>query len=87
MNTAAELCAPLWRRVAAALELIRPAINNDGGDVELVSVDERGVVEVRLHGACHGCPSSDATLKMGIERNLRQQVPEITRVVLSNAHP
>ncbi len=67
-------------RVARILELIRPAVQSDGGDVELVGVSEEGVVTIRLHGACVGCPSSQMTLKMGIERNLKDHVPEVTRV-------
>ena len=56
-------------------------VQADGGDIELLKVDDDGVVTVRLHGACVGCPSSAMTLSMGIERNLREQIPEITRVV------
>ncbi len=62
------------------LNLIRPAVQADGGDVELVEVTADGVVRIRLHGACVGCPSSTVTLQMGIERNLREHVPEITGV-------
>ena len=68
-------------RVQAVLNLIRPGVQADGGDIELVNVGGDGLVEVRFHGACHGCPSSNLTLQMGIERNLREQVPEVTRVV------
>ena len=67
-------------RIEKIIELIRPAIQADGGDVELVEVTEDGIVKVRLSGACIGCPSSPMTLRMGIERNLRQHVPEITGV-------
>jgi Fe-S cluster biogenesis protein NfuA len=63
------------------INLIRPAVQADGGDIELVNVKDDGVVEIRFHGACHGCPSSTMTLQMGIERNLREKVPEITAVV------
>lgn len=70
----------LQTRVSAVLSLLRPAIQGDGGDVELVSVGLDGVVQVRLQGACIGCPSSDVTLTQGIEQNLRNQVPEVTRV-------
>lgn len=77
-----ETSAPARARVAAALELIRPALHADGGDVELIDVDAHGVVSVRLHGACNGCPSSAATLKQGIERNLRQEVPGVRKVVV-----
>lgn len=68
-------------RVAKVLDKIRPLIQSDGGDIELVEVDDQGVVQVRLHGACVGCPSSTLTLKLGIERNLREQVPEVNEVV------
>lgn len=73
---------PLLReRVQEVINLIRPAVQGDGGDVELVDVTEAGVVQVRFHGACHGCPSSSLTLHMGIERHLREHVPEVTGVV------
>lgn len=67
-------------RIERVLELIRPAVRADGGDLEFVDISPEGVVRIRLHGACVGCPSSSITLKMGIERNLRQHVPEVTRV-------
>ena len=66
--------------VEAALAQIRPALQADGGDVELVDVAD-GVVKVRLTGACSGCPMSTMTLKMGIEKVLKQQLPEIKEVV------
>lgn len=72
---------PLRERVQGVLNLIRPAVQADGGDIELVDVDDEGVVQVRFHGACHGCPSSTMTLQHGIERNLRERVPEVKRVV------
>jgi Fe-S cluster biogenesis protein NfuA len=68
-------------KVQGVLNLIRPAVQADGGDIELVDVDDAGVVQVRFHGACHGCPSSMLTLQHGIERNLRERVPEVSRVV------
>jgi Fe-S cluster biogenesis protein NfuA len=68
-------------KVQGVIDLIRPAVQADGGDIELVDVAADGVVQVRFHGACHGCPSSNLTLQMGIERNLRDRVPEVTRVV------
>ncbi len=71
---------PLKDRVAQILELIRPAVQADGGDLELVDVTAAGVVQIRLHGACVGCPSSQVTLQMGIERNLKQYIPEIKAV-------
>ena len=67
-------------RVAKVLNMIRPAVQDDGGDVELVEVTADGIVRVRLHGACVGCPSSSMTLQMGIERNVRERVPEIVAV-------
>jgi len=68
-------------KVEAALNKVRPALMADGGNVELVDVDESGVVRVRLMGACGGCPMSQMTLKMGIERFLKKEVPEIKEVV------
>lgn len=62
------------------ISLIRPAVQSDGGDVELVEITPDGVVEVRLHGACVGCPSSTMTLQLGIERNLKAHVPEVRAV-------
>ena len=68
-------------KVEQALDLIRPALNADGGDVELVDVTDEGVAKVKLTGACGGCPMSQMTLQMGIERVLKREVPEITSVV------
>jgi Fe-S cluster biogenesis protein NfuA len=68
------------QRVASVLEKIRPAVQSDGGDLELVRITDDGTVQIRLHGECVGCPSSSMTLHMGIERNLRQRVPEVTAV-------
>lgn len=67
-------------RVAKVLSLVRPAVQADGGDVELVEITAAGVVRIRLHGACVGCPSSVMTLRTGIERNLRDHVPEVKSV-------
>jgi Fe-S cluster biogenesis protein NfuA len=67
-------------RVEQALSKVRPALQADGGDVELVEVGEDGVVKVRLKGACGGCPMSQMTLKMGIERILKKEVPEVKSV-------
>jgi Fe-S cluster biogenesis protein NfuA len=67
-------------KIEQALNKIRPALQGDGGDVELVEVGEDGVVRVRLKGACGGCPMSQMTLKMGIERILKKEVPEIKSV-------
>ena len=66
-------------KVEKALDKIRPALMADGGNVELVDVED-GVVKVRLTGACGGCPMSQMTLKMGIERVLKQEIPEIEEV-------
>lgn len=68
-------------KVQEALELIRPALQADGGDVELVDVTDDGIVSVRLTGACGSCPMSTMTLKMGIERTLREKLPEVKEVV------
>lgn len=65
--------------VEKALDKIRPALIADGGNVELVDVED-GVVKVKLTGACGGCPMSQMTLKMGIERVLKQEIPEIKGV-------
>lgn len=68
-------------KVAEALAKVRPALQRDGGDVELVGVDEEtGVVQVQLTGACKGCPMSQMTLKMGIEAYLRENVEGVERV-------
>src|SRR4051812_6800009 len=72
---------PVRERVQTVINLIRPAVQADGGDIELVDVNTAGVVSIRFHGACHGCPSSTMTLQMGIERNLRERVPEVTQVI------
>ncbi|MBW2609045.1 MAG: NifU family protein [Deltaproteobacteria bacterium] len=70
----------LKEKVEIALNKVRPSLQADGGDVELVDVDENGVVKVKLQGSCAGCPMSQMTLKMGIEKILKQNVPEIDRV-------
>jgi Fe-S cluster biogenesis protein NfuA len=67
-------------KVEQALAKVRPVLQADGGDVELVDVSADGVVKVRLKGACGGCPMSQLTLKMGIERQLKKEVPEVTSV-------
>lgn len=66
--------------VEKALNLVRPALQADGGDVELVDVTDAGVVRVKLTGACGSCPMSTMTLKMGVERVLKEQVPGVTSV-------
>jgi Fe-S cluster biogenesis protein NfuA len=67
-------------KVQTAIDKIRPMLQADGGDVELIDVSDDGVVQVRLQGACSGCPMSQMTLKNGIEKIIRQEVPEIKAV-------
>ena len=67
--------------VAAVLDLIRPSLMADGGDVELVDVVDDGTIVVQLTGACQGCPLSELTLANGIERILKERVPGVTRVI------
>lgn len=67
-------------QVEKALEKIRPSLQMDGGDVELVDVTDDGIVKVKLTGACRGCPMSQLTLKMGIERALKKDIPEVKEV-------
>lgn len=69
-------------KVQQVIDEVRPSLQMDGGDVELVKADfESGKVMLRLLGACHGCPSATYTLKLGIERMLQQRVPEVKEVV------
>ncbi len=67
-------------KVERILDLIRPSIQGDGGDIEFVEVTVRGMVRIRLHGACVGCPSSQMTLREGIEQNLKDHIPEVLGV-------
>lgn len=67
--------------VQAVLDLIRPSLQADGGDVSLVDVADDGVVTVELEGACKGCPMSQMTLANGVERILKERIPEVTKVV------
>ncbi len=67
-------------KVQAALDKVRPYLQGDGGDVELVDITADGVVRVRLTGACKGCPMSQQTLKGGVERMVLKEVPEVKRV-------
>jgi len=71
-------------KVEAALNKIRPMLKVDGGNVELVDVTPEGIVKVRLTGACNGCPMSQMTLKMGIGRALKKEVPAIKDVIAVN---
>ena len=68
-------------QIQKAIEKIRPNLQADGGDVELIDVGEDGIVKVKLTGACHGCPMAQMTLKNGIERFLKQEVPGVQSVV------
>ena len=70
----------LTAQVTAVLEEVRPHLQNDGGDVELVDVSPDGVVKVKLTGACGGCPMAQLTLKRGIEARLKEKVPGVTSV-------
>jgi Fe-S cluster biogenesis protein NfuA len=67
-------------RVAQVLDEIRPSLQADGGDVELVEVTEDGIVKVKLTGACHGCPMAQMTLSNGIEQFLKKSIPEVKSV-------
>ena len=68
-------------RVESVLNTIRPSLKADGGNVELVDVSSDGIVKVKLVGACLGCPMSQMTLKMGIGRVLRKEIPEVKEVI------
>lgn len=68
-------------KVKAAIENVRPSLQADGGDVEFISASEDGVVSVKLTGACGSCPMAQMTLKMGIEKYLKKEIPEIKEVV------
>jgi Fe-S cluster biogenesis protein NfuA len=70
----------LKEKVTAALEDVRPALEAHGGNVTLIDVTDDGIVQVKLEGACKGCPMSQMTLTMGIERHLKEQVPEVKQV-------
>ena len=67
--------------VQSAINTIRPSLQADGGDVELVEVTEDGTVKVKLKGACAGCPMSQITLSQGIEKHLKEKVPGVEKVV------
>ncbi|HNR40925.1 MAG TPA: NifU family protein [Bacteroidales bacterium] len=68
-------------RIVRALNRVRPYLQNDGGDIELVEITDDMVVKVRLKGACHGCPFSLQTLKAGVEQAIMQEVPEVKKVI------
>ena len=70
-----------WKKkVPEVLEKVRPVLQRDGGDVELIEVTDDGIVKVALRGHCHGCPMSQMTIKMGIEYELKKEIPEVTKV-------
>lgn len=71
---------PLAEQVAKIINLIRPAVQADGGDIEFVAITPEQIVQIRMHGACVGCPSSSITLQSGIERNLKEHIPQIRGV-------
>ena len=71
----------LKEKVEAALEKVRPSLRADGGNVELLEVTDEGIVKVKLTGACGGCPMSQMTLKMGIERLVKEEVPEVKEII------
>jgi Fe-S cluster biogenesis protein NfuA len=75
-----EAASDLRERIESTLDTIRPALQIDGGDVEYVGVDEDGVLQLRLTGACGACPISSLTVKHGIERRIRAMVPEVSEV-------
>jgi Fe-S cluster biogenesis protein NfuA len=81
MSDAPQPNPDLRERVAGVIDSIRPYIQGDGGDIELLGVESDGVVKVKLSGACSGCPHAAMTLKMGVERAIRQRVPEVREVV------
>ncbi|MDD3777543.1 MAG: NifU family protein [Actinomycetota bacterium] len=72
----------MWKeKLDEVLDQIRPSLQADGGDVELVEADDDGTVKVKLKGACGGCPMSQITLTQGIERLLKEKIPEVKKVV------
>lgn len=80
-ETQTPAATSIKERVQSVINWMRPIIQSDGGDIELIDVNDAGVVSVRFHGACVGCPSSQMTLKQGIERNIREKVPEVKEVI------
>ena len=68
-------------KVQEIIDAIRPSLQSHGGDIELVGTDEDNTVRVRLQGACNGCPGAAMTLKLGVERLLKERVPEVKEVV------
>jgi Fe-S cluster biogenesis protein NfuA len=78
---ASDAADALLQQVADIIRQLRPAVQGDGGDIELVDITPEGVVRVRLHGACIGCPSAAMTLKMGVEATLKKHLPQVREVV------
>lgn len=74
----------MFKRVSDSIEVIRPFLQNDGGDISLVEVTDDNIVKVKLHGACGSCPYSIMTLKNGVEQAIKRDVPEIKEVVAVN---
>lgn len=72
--------SPLFKEVSDLIEQIRPSIQADGGDIELVDVDDKGIVSIRFLGACIGCPSLEVTLQGGIEATLKDRIDGISLV-------
>ena len=71
----------LSERIAEVIDTIKPMLQNDGGDIEFVDLEEDNTVKVRLQGACKGCPGAQMTLKMGVERLLKERIPEVKQVI------
>ena len=71
----------LQDKVAEVIDSIRPMLQNDGGDIEFIELTADNAVKVRLQGACRGCPGAQMTLKMGVERLLKERVPEVKEVI------
>lgn len=76
----AEQTTEITQKINAVLDKIRPYLHIDGGDVSLVKIDENGIVELKLIGACNTCPLKPMTLRAGIERVLMREIPEIKRI-------
>jgi len=68
-------------KVKEVIQTIRPMLQNDGGDIEYIGIDPDNTVKVRLQGACRGCPGAQMTLKMGVERLLKEKIPDVKEVV------
>ena len=79
--TTSTIAEELRARIEKALDIVRPYLEQDGGNVDVMNVSDDGVVELQLQGACSGCPSSVMTLAAGIERVIREEVPEVTEIV------